>query len=322
MSFDRDSTAAEVAAGHDLAGRNVIVTGGTSGLGEETARVLASIGASVTITSRDPQRGEATAARLRTESGNDSVESAELDLGSLASVAAFIERYLVSGRPLHVLVNNAGIMAVPLAYTIDGFESQFATNHLGHFALTLGLRPALFAGAGARVVSLTSRAHRRGDFDFDDPNYRYTPYDPWEAYGRSKTAVSLFAVGFTNHHRTDGITANALEPGAVYTGLAAHLDRANLLALGWIESDGRLVPPPTWKSIPQGAATTVWAAVASELDGVSGEYLDDCAIAQPWNHKGELPHGYHMPYATDPDHAERLWELSVELIQSFPGTIA
>ena len=310
--FDRTTTAEQVAAGHRLDGRTALVTGGTSGLGLETARVLASIGASVTVTGRDRRRGAAIAARLASEAGRP-VRFERLDLGSLASVRDFAGRYRASGLPLHLLVNNAGIMATPLSYTADGFESQFGTNHLGHFALTAGLLPALRAAGGARVIVLSSRAHRRSDVMLDDPNYRRRPYDPWEAYGQSKTANALFAVGITRQHAADGITANALMPGAINTGLQGHLSDSDLRSLGWVQSGGALAPPAGWKTIPQGAATTVWAALAPELEGSGGHYLEDCAIAQPWLADGNPPNGHYLPYALDAGHATLLWDLSAKL---------
>lgn len=318
MSFGSQTTAAEVAAGHDLRGRNVIVTGGTSGLGAETARVLAGAGATVLLTGRDRAKGEAAAARVRQATGNQDVTSGVLDLGSLASVAAFAARFLAAGRPLHLLINNAGIMATPLAYTQDGFESQFGTNHLGHHALTTGLLPALQAAGTARVVCLSSRAHRRSDIDFDDPNYRHRPYDPWQAYGQSKTANALFAVALTGRCQAHGITANAVMPGAISTGLQTHLTRDQLLSLGWAGSGGTLEPGPDWKTVEQGAATTIWAALAPELDGIGGRYLQDCAIGRPWTQNSDPPNGYYLPYALDPSHAQRLWDLSENLTSKHP----
>jgi NAD(P)-dependent dehydrogenase (short-subunit alcohol dehydrogenase family) len=325
MPFGAESTGDDVIAGHDLTGRDVIVTGGTSGLGAETARVLASAGARVVLAGRDQTRGSAAAERLRASTGNPTVEFARLDLASLASVRAFVERYLETGRPLRVLIDNAGIMAAPLSYTVDGFESQFGTNHLGHFALTVGLLPALRSAGSARVIVLSSAAHRRSDVDFEDPNYRSRPYDPWQAYGQSKTANALFAVGLTSRHANHGVVANAVMPGAISTDLVRFLSREQLRGLGWTDRDGRLCPPPDWKTVEQGAATTIWAAVASELEGIGGRYLENCAVAKPWNQEGMSPippgraldrgtlAGHYLPYALDPDHAERLWTLSEEL---------
>jgi NAD(P)-dependent dehydrogenase (short-subunit alcohol dehydrogenase family) len=318
MSFGKYSTAAEVISGHDLTGKETIVTGGAGGLGLETARALAVAGARVVLAGRDPARGEAAAVRLREATGNDLIVFQPLDLGSLESVTAFARRYVATGQPLHILINNAGIMAAPLARTADGFESQFGINHLGHFALTTALLPALRAAGTARVASLSSRAHRRSDIDFDDPNYRHRPYDPWQAYGQSKTATALFAVDLTARHAPDGITCNALEPGTIMTGLMRHISREELVARGWADQDGTPVQPPGWKNPEQGAATSIWAATAPELDGVGGKYLEDCAVAQPWTKDGDPPSGNYLPYALDPGHAQRLWELSEKLTHNHP----
>jgi NAD(P)-dependent dehydrogenase (short-subunit alcohol dehydrogenase family) len=269
------ATASEVVSGHDLTGMNVIVTGGTSGLGAETVRVLAAAGAHVVAAGRSLGMAELPA-------------SAEFDLASLKSVDAFVGRW---NRPLHLLINNAGVMRTPLGRTADGFEPQFGTNHLGHFALTTGLLPALRDAGGARVVVLSSRGHRRSDVDFDDPNYLHRQYDPWEAYGQSKTANCLFAVGLTRR----GMPANAVATGAIQTSLTRHMPRQELAERGWLDSAGNRAngPGPEWRTVEQGAATTVWAAVAPELEGVGGKYLDNCAIAEPWTGEGEVPFGFY-----------------------------
>jgi NAD(P)-dependent dehydrogenase (short-subunit alcohol dehydrogenase family) len=308
--FDARSTAREVIAGHDLSGRDAVVTGGASGIGVETVRALASEGARVVIATRDRSKGEEVAERLRRETGNDAIEFRPLDLASLASVGAFATQFLALRRPLYVLINNAGIMATPLAYTADGFESQFGTNHLGHFALTVGLLPALKAAGGTRVVSLTSLGHRRSDVDFDDLDFRRRPYDPWLAYGQSKTANVLFAVGLTQRLAGDGIVANAVHPGGIMTGLQKHVPREEQIRLGWIDESG--VPHPRMKNAEQGAATSIWAAVAPELEGVGGHYLEDCAIAKAWS--ADKPMSGVKPYALDPERAQRLWSVSEGLI--------
>ena len=313
MSYDKNSTAAQVIAGHDLTGTDAVVTGGARGLGAETARVLAAAGARVVLAGRDQARGEAAAAQMRAGTGNRGVEFRGLDLGSLASVREFAAGYLSAARPLHLLVNNAGVMATPLTRTADGFESQFGINHLGHFALATGLLPALASAGGARVVVLSSRAHRRSDVDFDDPNYRRRPYDPWQAYGQSKTATALFAVGLTARYPGDGITANAGMPGAIMTDLQRHIPAPELRSMGWADDRGVRTDLPGWKTVAQGAATTVWAAVAPELDGVGGCYLDDCAIARPWTVDEVPPTGCYLPYLLDPGRADLLWALSERL---------
>jgi NAD(P)-dependent dehydrogenase (short-subunit alcohol dehydrogenase family) len=241
------ATASEIVSGHDLNGMNVIVTGGTSGLGAETVRVLAAAGARVVAAGRSRGTAELPA----------TAQFEELDLASLKAVDAFVRRW---NRPLHVLVNNAGVMRTPFGRTADGFELQFGINHLGHFALTTGLLPALRDAGGARVVVLSSRGHRRGDIDFDDPNYLYRPYDPWEAYGQSKTANCLFAVGLTRR----GMPANAVAPGAIQTNLMRHMPHEELAERGWLDSAGNRVngPGPEWRTVEQGAALRMFGGSA------------------------------------------------------------
>jgi NAD(P)-dependent dehydrogenase (short-subunit alcohol dehydrogenase family) len=301
--FGFDSTAAEVIAGVDLSGKRAIVTGGSSGIGVETARALAGAGAEVTIAVRNVEAGGKTAADLTGATGH-AVRVAELDLADPRSVAAFVAEW--SG-PLDVLVNNAGVMALPgLQLTPAGWELQFATNHLGHFALALGLRDSLAAVGGARVVSLSSRGHLRSPVVFDDINFSSRPYDPWLAYGQSKTANVLFAVEATHRWRDDGIEANAVHPGAIAaTNLSRHLDAEYLERL-------RASGTYTYKTIEQGAATSVLAAASPLLDGVGGRYFEDCnespvvdPVATP-----DLGSGV-AAYALDAANAERLWELSL-----------
>jgi NAD(P)-dependent dehydrogenase (short-subunit alcohol dehydrogenase family) len=308
--FGARSTALEVIAGRDLRGREAIVTGGASGIGVETVRALATAGARVVLAARNAEQAGSVAATLRRETGNEQIEARVVDLASLASVRRFVEAYLSDRRPLHVLINNAGVMATPLSYTEDGFELQFGTNHIGHFALTVGLLPALRAAGTARIVSLSSIGHRRSDVHFEDLNFRERAYDPFLAYGQSKTANALFAVGVTQRYGGEGITSNAVMPGGIITGLQKHMSREQQLALGWFDESGKL--NDRFKSTEQGAATSIWAAVAPELDGVGGRYLEDCAIAQPWTE--ERPMSGYMPYALDPGRAERLWEVSEELV--------
>jgi NAD(P)-dependent dehydrogenase (short-subunit alcohol dehydrogenase family) len=311
--FGFSSTALDVVATHDLTGRNAIVTGGASGLGRETVRALATAGARVTIAARDVERAEPEAAQLRTDTGNAAIDVKPLDVASLRSVRRFADGYLADGRPVHLLINNAGIMRTPLYYTEDGFEAQFGTNHVGHHALTVALVPALRAAGNARVVALSSRAHWRGDVDFDDLDFRRRPYDTMVAYGQSKTANALFAVGMTQQYAAEGITTNAVMPGFILTQLQRHMSSDDLRARGWIDESGALVDDPGRKTPAQGAATSVWAAVAPELDGVSGRYLEDCAIADVWTRGGEPGHGY-LPFALDPEHASRLWTTTEQLV--------
>jgi NAD(P)-dependent dehydrogenase (short-subunit alcohol dehydrogenase family) len=308
--FGGRSTAREVIAGHDLKGRDAIVTGGASGIGVETVRALAIAGARVVLATRDQSKGESVAATLRKETGNEQIEFQQLDLASLASVQAFVKQFLELERDLHLLINNAGIMATPLSYTIDGFESQFGTNHVGHFALANGLLPALKAAGRARVVSLSSLGHRRSDVHFDDLNFRHRPYDPWMAYGQSKTANVLFAVGMTQKFGAEGIKANAVHPGGIMTGLQKHVSHEEQMKMGWIDEAG--AQNSRFKSTEQGAATSIWAAVAPELEGIGGLYLEDCTIAKPWS--DDTPMSGIKSYALDPRSAERLWSVSEGLV--------
>jgi NAD(P)-dependent dehydrogenase (short-subunit alcohol dehydrogenase family) len=324
--FDgRTATAAEIVAGHDLTGTDAVVTGGYGGVGYETSRALASAGARVVIAGRDPGKGADALDRLTAETGNEEIVFSQLDLGSLASVEAWAREYVAGGRPLHLLVNNAGVMWPPQRRTEDGFESHLAVNHLAHFALTVGLLPCLQAAGDARVICLTSSGHRRSDINYEDPNYDRRHYDPAEAYGQSKTANALFAVGFSARFAGPHPTANAVMPGGIRTDLMRNLTEAEFRARGWIDADGNDLREG-WKSPEQGAATTIWAAVAPELQGVSGKYLEDCAIATPLagadrplggNYDPQMSlRGHYQSYALDPDNAERLWTLSERLIDS------
>jgi NAD(P)-dependent dehydrogenase (short-subunit alcohol dehydrogenase family) len=317
--------AAETIAGHDLTGKETIVTGGYGGVGYETAKALASAGARVVVVGRDPAKGAAAAARLQDETGNDKIVFSHLDLGSLAAADRWGRDYGASGPPLHILVNNAAVMWPPQHRTGEGLEPHLAINHLAHFVLTVGLLPCLEAAGDARVICLSSAAHRRSDMHYDDPNYDRRPYDRAEAYGQSKTANALFVVGFSARFAGPQLTANAVMPGAIRSGLMRHLGDAEFRARGWADAEGNDLRQG-WKSPEQGAATTVWAAVAPEMQGVSGKYLEDCAIATPlpgadqplggqYDPQGPI-RGHYQPYALDPDNAERLWALSERLISS------
>lgn len=308
-AFGLRSTAREVAAGHDLSGRNVIVTGGASGIGVETARALAEAGAHVMLAVRNAEAGAATKADIeKTAPGRVSV--GRLDLADLSTVAAFASAW--GEKPLHILINNAGVMACPLTYTAQDLEMQIGANHFGHYLLTLGLARALMNGAEegrtARVVSLSSIGHRRGGVNFDDIHYRRRPYDKWESYGQAKTANSLFAVGFHARFADLGVTANAVMPGGIRTPLQRHLPVEEMIAFGWIDAEGNV--NPRFKSTEQGASTSVWAALAPELEGAGGLYLENCAQAEPWTEAN--PFDGVMPHALDPEAAERLWAVSEE----------
>ncbi|WP_030488862.1 SDR family NAD(P)-dependent oxidoreductase [Micromonospora chokoriensis] len=301
-SFAHNSTAMEVIQGVDLVGRRAIVTGGSSGIGVETARALASAGAEVTLAVRNPDAGQQAADDITGSTGNDRVLVAPLDLADQGSVADFIANW---DGPLHILVNNAGIMAAPLSRTPQGWEMQFATNHLGHFALATGLRRALAAGDGARIVSVSSAAHLRSPVVFEDIQYDDREYEPWQAYGQSKTANVLFAVEATRLWADDGILTNSLMPGAIRTNLQRYVSEEELNRL-------RAGNAAAWKTVEQGAATSVLAAASPLLDGVGGRYFEDCqeaAPAQPGGRTGVAA------YALDPEAAERLWQVSTALLK-------
>ena len=313
--FGFESTAAEVVAGIDLGGRRAIVTGGSSGIGVETARALAGAGAEVTLAVRDTDAGRRTAAEITAEAGNV-VDVGRLDLADQASIAAFVASW--SG-PLHVLINNAGVMALPdLQLTVEGWEMLFATNHLGHFALALGLHDALAAAGGARIVSVSSRGHMRSPVVFDDLNFVSRPYDPWLAYGQSKTANVLFAVEATRRWRDSRITANAVHPGAILeTNLSRHMDPEYLAQLRASAAHAETYDGSRlrYKTLEQGAATSVLVATSPLLEGVGGGYFEDCnqaRILDP-NEPNTSSSGV-AAYALDPDNAKRLWEVSAQLV--------
>ena len=302
--FDFHSTASDVIQGVDLTGKRAIVTGGASGIGVETARALASAGAAVVLAVRDLDAGARVAADITATTGNPQVSVSSLDLAARESVTSFVNRW---GGPLHILVNNAGVMASPLSRTAEGWEMQFATNHLGHFALTAGLKPFLRAANGARVVSVSSAAHLFSDIVFDDIHFVNRPYDPWMAYGQSKTANILFAVDATRRWKDYGITVNALMPGSIRTALQRHVSEETLDALR--KATGSTAR--NFKTTEQGAATSVLLAASPLVEGVGGRYFEDCneAVANtPGTRVG------FAPYALDPEKAERLWDISLETV--------
>jgi NAD(P)-dependent dehydrogenase (short-subunit alcohol dehydrogenase family) len=305
--FSAESTAAEVVDGVDLTGHRVIVTGGASGIGIETARALAGAGAEVTLAVRNLEAGERTAEDITATTENKSIFVAPLDLADPASVASFVAAW---DGPLHVLVNNAGIMASPLMRTPQGWEMQFATNHLGHFGLATGLRPALAAAGAARVVSVSSTAHLRSPVVFDDIHFTERDYEPWAAYGQSKTANVLFAVEAAKRWASDGITVNAVMPGGIRTNLQRYVTDEDLDRMRRQAGDGK---GATWKTPEQGAATSVLLATSPLLDGVGGRYFEDCNEAElnePGTRKGVAA------YALDPEAAARLWQVSLETLAS------
>ena len=306
--FGFHSTTAEVIGGIDLSGKRAIVTGASSGIGAETARTLAGAGADVTLAVRNTEAGEGVAGDITATTGNDSVRVGRIELADQASVAAFVAAW---DGPLHILVNNAGVMALPeRELTPERWEMQFATNHLGHFALALGLHDALATDGDARIVSLSSRGHLRSPVVFDDINFSSRPYDRWLAYGQSKTANVLFAVEANRRWSREGITANAVHPGAISTNLSRHMTRAEvegLMASGLFR----------YKTVEQGAATSVLVATSPLLDGIGGRYFEDCNEAEvidPTDSEEEPRSGV-AAYALDPHNARRLWDVSLELIR-------
>jgi NAD(P)-dependent dehydrogenase (short-subunit alcohol dehydrogenase family) len=302
--FGASSTAKEVVAGIDLTGKNVIVTGGYSGLGFEVTRALVGAGANVTVPARRPEVARETLKEL-------DVEIATLDLGDLDSVRAFAESYLATGKQLDILVNNAAIMAAPLTRVGDGWESQFATNHLGHYALTNLLWPALKKADGARVVELSSSGHKLSSVRFDDYNFA-NEYDKWVAYGQAKTANSLFAIKLDELGQRDNVRAFAVHPGGIMTPLQRHLPREEMIASGWMDEEGNV--NSRFKSTEQGAATTVWAATSPRLSGLGGVYCEDCDIARPTDAaSSEARISGVNAHAIDHDAADRLWTLSADL---------
>ncbi len=306
-SFGATTTAADVvrATGADLNGTRAVVTGGGSGIGVETARALASAGADVVIGVRDTAAGHRVADDLGATTGRH-VQVTHLDLLDRGSIATFTQEW---AGPLHLLVLNAGIMACPLARTPEGWESQFATNHLGHFALTLGLHRALAAAGGARIVSVSSSGHLGSPVVFDDLHFQRRAYDPWAAYGQSKTANVLLAVEASRRWYDDGIVANALMPGGIMTGLQKHVPQSTRDDWDAMIADGRFVP----KTPEQGAATSLVAALAPEFAETGGHYLEDCNEAETVEDDAEVSRGVRR-WAKDPDSANLLWEASLELL--------
>ncbi|MCX4648601.1 SDR family NAD(P)-dependent oxidoreductase [Streptomyces sp. NPDC055059] len=301
--FGAGSTADDVLEGIDLTGRLALVTGGYSGIGVETTRALTKAGARVVVPARRIGAAQENLA------GIDGVEVAELDLGDLDSVRAFAERFLATGRPLDIVIDSAGIMACPETRVGPGWEAQFATNHLGHFALVNRLWPAIEPG-GARVVSVSSTGHHASSIRWDDVHWR-DGYDKWEAYGQAKTANALFAVQLDRLGQERGVRAFSLHPGGILTPLQRHLPKQEMVERGWIDEDGNLLYPEAFKTPQQGAATQVWAATSPQLNGMGGVYLEDCDIAEPAPADGTRV-GV-KEWATDPEQAARLWALSAEL---------
>ena len=315
--FGATSTTEDVLAGRDLSGKRVLVTGVSAGLGVETARALAAHSVRVVGAARDLAKAERATARVRADAANGGgLELVELDLASLASVRACADKLLKAGEPLDLIIANAGVMATPFGRTADGFETQFGTNHLGHFVLVNRL--AALLRTGGRLVSLSSSAHRTADVDLEDPNFRHTEYKPFVAYGRSKTANVLFAVEFDRRHRARGVCATAVHPGGINTELGRHVDAATLVA--WVtEMNVQLAatgkPPFQLKSVAQGAATSIWAGVVASADEVGGHYCENCHVTRNLlvGDVDEVSEGVRA-YALDPVRAAALWDKSEELV--------
>ena len=307
MAFGEMTTCEEVLEGIDLSDKRVLITGGSSGLGEETARALASKGAEVIIAARDIEKANSVVDKIRGITGNTQFSVLQVDLSDPVSVrkatAVCSERY----DSLDILINNAGIMACPLTRTAEGWECQLATNHFGHFLFTCELVGLLRNGSSARVINLTSDGHRMSEFDFIDPHFHSKKYDKWLAYGQAKTANALFTIELNRRLSTSGITANAVHPGVVKTGLGKHLAQEDLAYLARLP--GKTLE---FNTLSSGAATTVWAATTPDLNGKGGLYLEDCQIAKvvdaPFGNKGVAP------YAVDQKNAAFLWKLTEETL--------
>ena len=311
--FGAQSTTDEVLAGVDLTGKRIMVTDVSAGLGVETARSLAAHGAHVVGAARDLGKARATTAEIRAQAeGGAELELVQLDLASLASARACADALMAAGAPFDFVTANAGVMACPKGTTADGFETQFGTNHLGHFVLVN--RIAALLKPGGRLVNLSSAGHRYADVDLDDPNFERTPYTEFGAYGRSKTANILFAVEFDRRHKDRGVRATAVHPGGIRTELSRHLAPQALQQL--IDSINATrpagAPPFAYKTVPQGAATTVWSGVVAPTNVVGGRYCEDCHIAEIENDPN-VRAGVRS-YALDPVHAKALWAKSEEMV--------
>ncbi|WP_271898446.1 oxidoreductase [Candidatus Phyllobacterium onerii] len=312
--FGPETTATQAIGDTDLRGKIAVVTGGYSGLGLETTRVLANAGATVLVPAR--RVGQAREALQ----GIANVEIEPLDLMDPASIDIFAFRFNRTERPLHILINNAGIMASPLLRDGRGYEAQFSTNHLGHFQLVNRLWPGLTRAKTARVVSLSSRGYQLSGVDFEDPNFERREYNKWTAYGQSKTANILFAVALNAKAESHGITAFAVHPGGILTELARHLSHDEIAAFGIFDEIGkvRIDPANDIKTVEQGTATTIWCATSPQLDGIGGVYCENCDVAnladpsKP-STNGGLDRGGVLPWAVSPQDAEKLWDLSERL---------
>jgi NAD(P)-dependent dehydrogenase (short-subunit alcohol dehydrogenase family) len=318
--FGATSTTEDVLSGTNLSGKRILVTGVSAGLGIETARSLAAHGAQVVGAARDLGKAKAATAQVQKDAADNggSFALVELDLASLKSVRACADALLAKGEPFDVVIANAGVMATPFGHTADGFETQFGTNHLGHFVLIN--RIASLIRPSGRVINLSSAGHRYSNVDLEDPNFERTPYEPFVAYGRSKTANILFAVAFDKRHRALGVRAAAVHPGVIRTELARYTDASRLEKLleqmnQQLAAEGK--GPFQWKTIPQGAATSVWAAVVAPADEIGGRYCENCHVGHIVPDQvtiSGVSEGV-RGYALDPDNAEALWKKSEELVK-------
>ena len=319
-TFGATSTTDDVLSGVNLKGKRIFVTGVSAGLGVETARALAAHGARVVGAARDLGKAEVATARVRdaAAAAGGNFEMIALDLANLKSVRTCADALLARGEPFDVVIANAGVMATPFGHTADGFETQFGTNHLGHFVLVNRIAPLI--RAGGRLVNLSSAGHRFANVDLEDPNFERTPYDPFVAYGRSKTANILFAVAFDQRHRARGIRAAAVHPGGIHTELGRHMDPSHAQSMleqidKQLAAEGK--PPYQWKTIPQGAATSVWAAVVASPDEVGGRYCENCHVGRVVADTAVISvvsEGV-RGYALDPQNAEALWNKSEQMVR-------
>ena len=315
VSFGAPSTTKDVLEGFDLSGKRILVTGVSAGIGVETVRALVSHGADVVGAARDLEKAHSATAIVRDAAvvSGGSLELIELDLASLASVRACADALVADGRPFDVVIANAGVMACPQGKTADGFETQFGTNHLGHFVLVN--RIAALIKSGGRLVNLSSAGHRYADVELEDPNFEHTPYAEFIAYGRSKTANILFAVEFDRRHKERGVRATAVHPGAIKTELSRHMTKEVteqlIKSINENQSSAGAIPF-VYKSIPQGAATSVWAAIVADSNVIGGHYCEDCHVAVL--QENESLRGGVRPYAQDVEHAKALWATSEEMV--------
>ncbi|HEB89591.1 MAG TPA: SDR family NAD(P)-dependent oxidoreductase [Deltaproteobacteria bacterium] len=313
--FGAETSAEEVVRDLDLSGQTIVVTGGSAGLGVETARVLAGRGARIVSVVRDEAKGRAAIDRIRESVPEADIELALLDLSDLDSVRRGADDIARRFARIDRLINNAGVMACPLGRTAQGLDTQLGTNHLGHFVLTARLMPQILAGSPARIVNLSSAGHRLSPFRFEDPFFEKEPYDKWLAYGQAKTANVLFSVALDKRFRDRGVRAFAVHPGSIMTELSRHMDENDMKDLMARRPKNE---PMTFKKVPQGAATTVWAATAPELEGRGGLYCEDCHVAERTD--DALAARGVRPWALDEEAAERLWQLSEEWSgETFPA---